>query len=74
MPANIMVADIGDIRKVAGKRIDIAPIGPIPGSTPTKAKDCAGHRANLAKKHKGRHSTAVSPSLPSDELRFFNPP
>ena len=36
MPANIMVADIGDIRKVAGKRIDIAPIGPIPGSTPTK--------------------------------------
>jgi len=32
----MIVADMGDIRKVAGKRIDIAPIGPIPGSTPTK--------------------------------------
>lgn len=35
MPASIMIAEIGDIRKVAGRRIEIAPIGPIPGSTPT---------------------------------------
>jgi hypothetical protein len=35
MPASIMIAEIGDIRKVAGKRIDIAPTGPIPGRTPT---------------------------------------
>jgi hypothetical protein len=32
----MMMADIGDIRKVAGKRIDIAPTGPIPGRTPIK--------------------------------------
>jgi hypothetical protein len=30
-----MIADTGDIRNVTGKRIDIAPIGPIPGRTPT---------------------------------------
>jgi len=30
------VADMGDIRKVTGKRMDIAPIGPIPGRTPTR--------------------------------------
>lgn len=35
MPANIIMADTGDIRKVVGRRIDIAPNGPIPGSTPT---------------------------------------
>jgi hypothetical protein len=32
----MMIEDTGDIRKVAGKRIDIAPKGPIPGKTPTK--------------------------------------
>jgi hypothetical protein len=31
----MMIADRGDILKVAGKRIDIAPTGPIPGRTPT---------------------------------------
>jgi len=31
----MMMADTGDIRKVVGRRIDIAPNGPIPGSTPT---------------------------------------
>ena len=36
MPDNIIMADTGDIRKVVGKRIDIAPNGPIPGSTPTR--------------------------------------
>jgi len=29
-----MIAEIGDIRKLTGKRIDIAPTGPIPGRTP----------------------------------------
>jgi hypothetical protein len=31
-----MTAETGDIRKVTGKSIDIAPVGPIPGSTPTR--------------------------------------
>jgi hypothetical protein len=31
----MMMAGIGDIRNVAGKRMEIAPMGPIPGSTPT---------------------------------------
>ena len=30
------MAGTGDIRNVAGKRMEIAPTGPIPGSTPTK--------------------------------------
>jgi len=30
----MMMAEIGDIRKLTGKRIEIAPTGPIPGRTP----------------------------------------
>ena len=36
MPANMIMAETGDILKVAGKRIAIVPGAPIPGSTPTK--------------------------------------
>ncbi len=36
MPANIIVAEIGDIRNVAGRRMDMAPTGPIPGRTPMR--------------------------------------
>jgi len=35
MPASMIIAEMGDILKVAGKRMDMAPTGPIPGSTPT---------------------------------------
>jgi len=31
----MIIAEMGDILNVAGKRMDIAPTGPIPGSTPT---------------------------------------
>jgi len=41
-----MMAEVGDIRKVTGRSIDIAPVGPRPGSTPTKVPNKTPKKQN----------------------------
>jgi hypothetical protein len=41
-----MIADTGEIRKVNGKRIEMVPIGPIPGRTPIKVPTSTPKKQN----------------------------
>jgi hypothetical protein len=41
-----MIAEMGDRRNVAGKRMEMAPTGPIPGRTPTKVPNKTPKKQN----------------------------